>query len=37
MIRQTIITTQEDVSEIKETQNKMDEKIDRIEQKLYSL
>lgn len=37
MIRQTIITTQEDVSEIKETQNKMDEKIDRIEEKLYSL
>ena len=37
MIRETIINTQEDVSEIKETQNKMDEKIDRIEQKLYSL
>ena len=37
MIRETIINTQEDVSEIKETQNKMDEKIDRIEEKLYSL
>jgi len=37
MIRETIINTKEDVEEIKETQSKMDEKIDRIEQKLFSL
>ncbi len=37
MIRQTIMNTKEDVEEIKETQNKMDEKIDRIEEKLFSL
>ena len=37
MIRQTIMNTKEDVEEIKETQNKMDEKNDRIEEKLFSL
>jgi hypothetical protein len=37
MIRETIINTKEDVEEIKETQSKMDEKIDRIEQKLFTL
>ena len=37
MIRETIMNTKEDVEEIKETQSKMDEKIDRIEQKLFSL
>jgi hypothetical protein len=37
MIRETIINTKQDVEEIKETQSKMDEKIDRIEHKLYTL